>query len=624
MKNKLLLLSSLLIAGSSFAQEIFSENFDGGTFPTGWARYNVDGLTPATNVNFVNDAWVVRTLQGQSLLTSTSWYSPVGTSNDWVVTPAITIPASGTFYLNFDVQAQDAQYPDGYKLYISTTGNTVADFTASPIASVPSAPSTMTTMTHDISAYAGQTIYIALRNDSNDKFLLNVDNIKVRQVYENDAALVSSTINRSSFINTNNTLSYRVTNNGSNTITSLELTYNNGTNQSVTVNTNIAPGATATVNHTIPLTSTTAQQMPLTLEITKVNGVNDEYDSNNIGSNTIVFVDQNAIRKVVIEEGTGTWCQWCPRGKVAMEEMHAANPDFIGIMVHNGDPMTLAAYDAAAAFDGFPSAHVSRETMNIEVSTSTFNQALNSHKLKPTEASIVATPTASNNSVTIEVTSTFNSNIIDGNYRMGVIIVENGVTGTSNGYRQANAYSGGASGPMGGYENLPNPVPANQMVYDYVGRALLGGYNGQANSLPAVMTAGSSHNYTFNYTIPSSQNINNLYAVAVIIDNNNGTIVNADKKKINNVVGISNLESIDLNVFPNPATDKVNVTFEAKGGNYTIDVIDLTGRMMSTEVVSNANGSQSIEINTSELKAGNYILTVSTEGSSFTKMIAIK
>ena len=46
------------------------------------------------------------------------------------------------------------------------------------------------------------------------------------------------------------------------------------------------------------------------------------------------------VQKVVGEELTGTWCGWCPRGAVALENMRNKYPDtFIGIAVHGGDVM---------------------------------------------------------------------------------------------------------------------------------------------------------------------------------------------------------------------------------------------------------------------------------------------
>ncbi len=79
-----------------------------------------------------------------------------------------------------------------------------------------------------------------------------------------------------------------------------------------------------------------------------------------------------------------------------------------------------------------------------------------------------------------------------------------------------------------------------------------------------------------------------------------------------------------MTVYPNPASDKVTIAFEAKGGSYAIEVTDLQGRVVSTESFSNLTGSQSIELNTSNLKAGNYLVSVAKEGASFTKMISIK
>lgn len=629
MKNKLLLLSSLLIAGSSFSQSIFSENFDASTtMPTGWIRHNVDGLTPATAVNYVNAAWVVRANSATGVgnhVVSTSWYNPAGTSDDWLVSPEITLPATGSPVLEFDAMAPDQQYPDGFKVYISTTGSAVADFGTTPVLTVNNSPSTYTNYSVNLASYLGQTIRFAIRNNNTDKFLLFADNFVVRVPQSNDAALVSTSLNGTALINTNNTLGVAVKNMGANAITSLTINWNDGTDHSATIATNIAIGATATVNHTTPVNYSTAQSNNINISISQVNGVADSDPSNNTGTDNILTVSQLATKKVVIEEGTGTWCQWCPRGAVAMDYMDATyGAGYIGIAVHNGDPMTVSAYDAGVDFGGYPSAHVDRLSLDIDVSSSSFAAAYNTHKLMIPAADIMIEPSVVGNAASIVASAKFYTNITSANYRLGVIIVEDGVTGTGSGYNQANAYAGGGYGPMGGYESLPANVPAAQMVYNHVGRALLGGFNGQANSVPTAIADQSTHSYTFNYTIPATSNVNNMKAVAVLINNTTGEIVNANSAYLSPNVGVANVESIDLNVFPNPATDKVNVTFEAKGGNYTIDVIDLTGRMMSTEVVSNANGSQSIEINTSELKAGNYILTVSTEGSSFTKMIAIK
>ena len=68
---------------------------------------------------------------------------------------------------------------------------------------------------------------------------------------------------------------------------------------------------------------------------------------------------------VIGEQATGTWCQWCPRGHVAMNFMDRDYYGYFqGIAVHNGDPMTNTDYDNGIApyIGGYPSALVDRGT----------------------------------------------------------------------------------------------------------------------------------------------------------------------------------------------------------------------------------------------------------------------
>lgn len=629
MKKSLLLLGAIFGMNMAFSQIIFSENFDGSSaMPAGWTLYNVDGLTPASGVSYVTDAWVVRansaTQQGNHIV-STSWYTPAGTSNDWIVSPSITIPATGTTVLEFDAMAPDGDYRDGFKVYISTTGNAVADFGTTPALSVSAAPVSYTTQTVDLSAYAGQTIHFAVRNDSSDKFLLFADNFVVRQVSPNDAKVNAVTLNRYSLMNTDNTLAVNVKNVGGNAITSVKINWNDGTDHEATINTNIAVGASANVSHPTKVNYATALTNTINVTITEVNATTDSDPSNNTGSTLITTISQKPAKNVVFEEGTGTWCGWCPRGAVAMDYMAATYPNgFIGIAVHNGDPMKVTEYDNGVAFSGFPSAHVDRTLKSIDVTKSNFESKYNSAKNAIVPASVGVAVSGTGATKQIEASATFYSNFPNANYRLGVIIVEDKVSGTTSGYAQTNYYAGGGSGPMGGYENLPDPVPASQMVYNHVGRALLGGFNGQQGSVPTSITDGQTVSYSFNYTIPSTSNEANMYAVAVLIDPATGEIINAKQSKLSSLNVTSIEKTINMNVYPNPATDKLTVAFDAEGGNYAIEITDLQGRVVATQTFTSLSGSQSIDLNVADLKTGNYLVSVAKEGASFTKMIAIK
>jgi hypothetical protein len=186
MKKTLLLISSFLSILSANSQNVFSENWDGiGPGISGWTLHNVDARTPNTAVSFVNAAWVRDDEEfDNNVAMSTSWYTPAGASNDWLVSPSISIPA-GTTILYWDARAYDATFRDSYRVYVSTAGSAVANLTnlmftqGNGTTGSTGENVTWTRRSVDLSAYAGQTINIGFQNFSNDMFLLSVDNINV-------------------------------------------------------------------------------------------------------------------------------------------------------------------------------------------------------------------------------------------------------------------------------------------------------------------------------------------------------------------------------------------------------------------------------------------------------------
>jgi hypothetical protein len=158
---------------------LFEDDFqDGNLTSPAWALYNQDGLTPAMQVNFVNNAWVAAQIEmGNISAVSTSWYTPAGIANDWMVSPSIMLGANS--WLFWASRSIDAGFPDILEVYVSTTGNTPADFVDPPV--LVANPETEPYSSHavDLSAYANQAVYIAFRNVGNDGTLLLVDNVSV-------------------------------------------------------------------------------------------------------------------------------------------------------------------------------------------------------------------------------------------------------------------------------------------------------------------------------------------------------------------------------------------------------------------------------------------------------------
>ena len=629
---------ALVVGTTAFAQTHFSDDFNDVNL-TGWSSTDDDvDAPPATGTNY--DIWYAADLSGifaqlgAGSAISRSWANGVVyTPNNFLVSPAIDLTAAPAAGLSLQWQVGSIQstastwYQEHYAVYVSTSSTPATMIATTPVyEETLSAGETVFVRTVDLSAYAGQTIYVMFRHyNCTDQNMLVLDNVVVKNLQPNNASVVGVALNRLAQINTNNTLAVSVKNEGSNAITSLEINWNDGVDHIQTINgLNIAPGAIVNVNHPSAVSYATAVEENIAVTISQVNAAVDSDPSNNTGSakiNTISILEEKG---VVIEEGTGTWCQWCPRGAVAMDYMVNTYPnDFIGIAVHNGDPMTVAQYDNGANFSGYPSSNVDRALLDQSVSQNAFLAAYNARKDLIVPAGISVAATGAGNNVSIVATATFRTPFTAANYRLGVIIIEDGVTGTTAGYNQSNGYAGGGSGPMGGYESLPNPVPAAQMVYDHVGRALLGGYNGQAGSVPAVITDGQAVTYTFNYTVPGTSERANMHAVAVLIDQTNGEIVNAVQGPLS-LASLGEVETIGMEVYPNPATDVVNVKFLGNGGDYQIAITDLAGRQVASTSLANASGAQSVALPILEFSAGNYLVTIAKDGASYTQSLIVK
>ena len=89
-------------------------------------------------------------------------------------------------------------------------------------------------------------------------------------------------------------------------------------------------------------------------------------------------------------------------------------------------------------------------------------------------------------------------------------------------------------------------------------------------------------------------------------------------------VGIKEAENaIGLNVYPNPASELVNISFTATGADYTIQMTDLQGRVVETRTMNNLNGEQLINIATDNLAKGSYLINILSNGSTTTKKVVI-
>jgi hypothetical protein len=425
-------------------------------------------------------------------------------------------------------------------------------------------------------------------------------------------------------------LSVKMRNLGTTTITSFDMNVTQNAGAPVAQNiigVSIPSLATYTVNYPAPFTLASGTNT-FTATISNVNGsVADGDASDDVITQTVTPVQPAAGKVVVAEEGTGTWCQWCPRGAVYMDMMTAKyDAYYAGIAVHNSDPMTVTAYDAAIGglISGYPSALVDRGAV-IDPSAIE-GDFLNRIVIAP-EGMIVngATYNSTTRLLKVSVTTTMAANI-SGDYKVACVITEDSVSGTASTYNQSNAYSGGASGPMGGFESLANPVPAAQMNYNHVARALSPSFAGMSYAYGASATTGQVFTHNFSYTLPATWDANQIHIIGMMIEPS-GVINNAATATIPEAVANGWLAGVSVGVntiaeapdaiqlMPNPASSLTNVALSLKtDSDVSMEVFSANGKLVASKAYGKLSGPYNLPIDTQEYAKGIYFVKVNVNG----------
>lgn len=424
-----------------------------------------------------------------------------------------------------------------------------------------------------------------------------------------------------------------VKNNGANAITTLDVTWDDGSGPyNDQLNVNIAPNATYQFTHGTALNATAGQAYTIDLSATTAG---DADMTNNSAQASTVSLTSIPSKTVVGEEKTGTWCGWCPRGAVALAGMEAT-PEFIGIAVHNGDPMTVASYDGAIGTyvpGGYPGGGVDRV---IEGDPSTFAQmhAQRVNEIVPCAVNSI-TATLNNNQIDVSTEVEFFGNIA-GNYRVSCVVIEDDVIGSGANWAQANYYDGGGSGtltdPVTNFEWSTagaNVDPNDFGGYDHVARYLSNDdILGDAGSLPAGTVTIGTHNHSFS-AIPSSviDNVSKAHVVVMIINAATGEILNAGKTTITDPsASIEDLENTyALSVYPNPTNGNAHITFDLNAAQTVeINVTDALGNVVSAfDATQMPAGQQEVNFNASALSSGIYFVNLKVNGQVITKRLSV-
>ncbi|PZF70895.1 T9SS type A sorting domain-containing protein [Taibaiella soli] len=479
----------------------------------------------------------------------------------------------------------------------------------------------------DLSAYAGaSSIRLGFRYSDSGQVMRGwmVDNIKVFVPKPSDMALleVTPTDSMLRYTDANDaiTLGGRVFNYSIDTIHNFTARYqlNNGATVSQTYSgINILPFTDYNFAFNTPEYAPGVGVYPLKMWI-ETNG--DNFHSNDTVNSDLRGMSFKPFKKLVIEQGTGTWNKWGPRDAVLMNTLAAnvisLDGDICQISVHdNNDPMRVADYQTFLfdlryyyvpyfLFDR-------RENITPDSFYNTFLKERNYFGFA--DIKIDFTPVGTHY---YDVTTTVKPAVdLQGDYRIAIVVTEDGVHGPSPDYDQRNAYAGGGLGPMGGYENKPDPVPASDMTYNFVARSATPAPDGTAGLLPVMMYAGYDYPVTTTIDINNAWDPTKLKIVAMLVRYSDSTILNGNHSVVP-PLAVANIAAPvnTISLYPNPATAYTMLRYDLKQTeNVVISVTDLSGKLLyQTQPVYSTSGKHDLSIPVSNLSNGLYIVTLQT------------
>lgn len=319
--------------------------------------------------------------------------------------------------------------------------------------------------------------------------------------------------------------------------------------------------------------------------------------------------------QVYVEQGTGTWCGWCPRGHVKMEELINKYDNVAPISIHYNDPMEIPVYSnyIANSIGGFPAGHVQRRFLGLNP-LQFEDRYLEALTFAPhADLSMDISFDAATRDLEVTVIADMVAQCIS--CRLNLIITEDGLTGAGSTWAQANFYAGGGAGPMGGWESKPNPVPASQMVYNQVARLAVGSPSGVSNSLPIVAMKDKTYSYTFNLTLDEGWNPDNINLIALI--HNGNTVSNA---RIAGMLSSSTQylpENITrLELFPNPAVGEAYLRLDLEHpGQVTLQVVNMLGQPVYRQDFGQQQGDLMYRVPLDGWTPGLYRILIQVDGT---------
>lgn len=689
------ILYCFLISISGKAQVLFSEKFNSltslntQTFSTtnGIIEYNYSGLgngitiinngnkkADTTGVNYPfksagqkDKGWLVyKPNQTQdTFAVSSSWFNPTSSADNWLITPIISNISNNTV-LSWEAMAPDIQNADGYEVYISTSNNTIPlinEFTSSnKVFSIEAENNAWIKRGLSLSAFTGQSIRVAFRHNSNNKFQLWLDDIIIENNPKSfDIAGESNDVYPYSTINTAIGIKASFRNYGYTQGSSLIVNYKVDDNPIVselkTLSSSLNYLQPIQLSFNTPFISSTAGLYNIKIW---VSSINNQFDQNNVNDTIytpLTLMNLIPEKKILLESFASAKDGWTPDAQ--HHHTNTANTNsFVIVAIHHGGDSLSNINSIILKSDyncDYSEATVdqmrfgSQQSVSIRsINTNTF---ITQRKNMIVPATVTVTNISYNNS-TKEISATVESTFfgdVKSDFRLNLYIKENNVYGpinetSDNGWNQYNFSYATPTSPffqLGSYlnENTYLLTP-NQYSHNHVIHEMLDGAYGTPGIIPANgLTAGQTYTKTYTYTLPNAPafshiyNADNIYLIGVLSqyssNPNQRSIVNATEIKLTlapeQPVGITELiEENKLLVYPNPSSGFCYVSLNSPLSEVSkLEVYNILGKLVYSEQVNLKVGQNILYKEFSILTSGTYFIKLDSKNIHYSTKLNI-
>ncbi|MCM1532163.1 MAG: choice-of-anchor J domain-containing protein [Bacteroides sp.] len=626
MKRFALLISAclgLLAAGS--CQVLFQDDFQSATnrFSVGkvdekWTLYNDDN-TPASGLAHFDQAWnVYRDADGSLQAASVSYFTRSATADRWMVSPAIDLSSATKPVLVFRAKRMDAEQRDGFEVKLSTAGIEKSDFSVS-LHKENYAANSWTFYTVDLSEYAGKTVHIAFIQNSNNKYVLCVDDIVVYNEQESSALVTGLTVNGTvRMANATEQLTAKAVllNTGSKNITSYTLCHKTDKGETVrqnVSNVNIEPGKTLDISVKPSLNGEGNHTFSLWVE--KLNGKDF---ASNVAEAPIYSILLSSLphKNLLLEMFSSGMCTNC---EPLNRWIHPILVNQKANATDNSGDFTVAKFQVNIPSAGDPT--VTEQTLargdfyNVPYAPCVY---MNGRVFTHTDTTIgyhirdsiaafrqVKIPTGLRASMerdggTFKIHVSVTNYLPDANdYNLVVCLIEDSIHHLVAMHNKETDYY--------------NVV--RQMVPNVTGTPIVPETVGQ--------TIEKDFEYTFNENSPTVySSFENMGAVIFLQSQDNSKQVPQAfylKPGFSVSNGTHRQATRQLSVYPNPAGEHCFVAFEAvTGGKARLQLIDATGKTVRSRYVTLQEGSNLFELETAPLGSGLYFVRLDNEHGVFT------